>query len=40
MDRKDFIKLAALTGGYLAASGVTKGEVSSAANNSDRNYCG
>jgi putative NIF3 family GTP cyclohydrolase 1 type 2 len=34
MDRKDFIKLAGLTGGYLASSGVTKGEVSLAFNNS------
>jgi putative NIF3 family GTP cyclohydrolase 1 type 2 len=31
MDRKDFIKLTALTGGYFAASGLTKSEVSSAA---------
>lgn len=34
MIRKDFIKLAALSGGYFAASGVTKGRVSSAFNNS------
>jgi putative NIF3 family GTP cyclohydrolase 1 type 2 len=33
MDRKDFIKLAGLTGGYFAASSVSKGEVSSAFNN-------
>lgn len=34
MERKNFLKLAALTGGYFAASGLTKGEVSSAAYNS------
>ena len=34
MERKDFLKLAALTGGYFAASGLTKGEISSSANNS------
>ena len=34
MDRKDFIKLAGLTGGYFAASAVTKGEVSAATDNS------
>jgi putative NIF3 family GTP cyclohydrolase 1 type 2 len=34
MDRKDFIKLAGLTGGYFAASAVTKGEFSAATGNS------
>jgi putative NIF3 family GTP cyclohydrolase 1 type 2 len=34
MDRKGFIKLAVVTGGFFAASGVMKDEVSSAADNS------